>query len=529
MNLIIHSNFLFVHLHSTCTSDDAIDDAIFVNPLFEAECCWSERQYQMAAWGYQKWKYHQFTSLRDDLWGNAVFLKGNNSISLLKCRRVFIEYSCTVSAEANAISVELRKRVTFQFTLLTDTPYSPLPRELQQVTASSPSSSMYRCKDWSESCRRTIVAVEVQDNQNGAVHYWSLSKLRQRLELMREMCRSEAEKSPAQTPIAQNQSVDNSTISGNDPFYDRFPWFRLVGRAFVLLGSLLYPVPLVHNVPIVNEKGDVRGYLRVAVQAVIDEENGDYSSGVKQSARISFATDAREKTKNLADYVENQQQAPTEEDDEENRVVEGHGRGGDSSGSESNQDDQSKSEEDVLADHLTVGQDFTFRITILHALNIPLEYSDIFCQFHFVHHQDEAFSTEPIRNNSANRAAANNTGTPLSFYHVQNITVKVTKPFIDYLRTEPLVLEVYGHLQQSLCRDRANPVALQSNNRLPPRRMLPPLLPVSQPLRSTKFGMLPPSPTSQVTFLYRVFSFIYINYIAGFIFFLKRSTPNTIC
>lgn len=61
---------------STCTSDDAIDDAIFVNPLFEAECCWTERQYQMAAWGYHKWKFHQFTSLRDDLWGNAVFLKG---------------------------------------------------------------------------------------------------------------------------------------------------------------------------------------------------------------------------------------------------------------------------------------------------------------------------------------------------------------------------------------------------------------------------------------------------------------------
>lgn len=46
----------------------------------------------------------QFTSLRDDLWGNAVFLK-----------------------EANAISVELKKRVMFQFRLLTDTLYSPMP------------------------------------------------------------------------------------------------------------------------------------------------------------------------------------------------------------------------------------------------------------------------------------------------------------------------------------------------------------------------------------------------------------------
>ncbi|XP_045024716.1 kinesin-like protein unc-104 isoform X3 [Daphnia magna] len=490
----VEEQTMTMSLYSTCTSDDAIDDAIFVNPLFEAECCWTDRQYQMAAWGYHKWKFHQFTSLRDDLWGNAVFLK-----------------------EANAISVELRKRVTFQFILLTDTAYSPLPRELQDqhhVVASSPSStpSSHRiCDPWSqESGRRTIVAVEVQDNQNGAVHYWSLTKLRQRLELMREMCRNEAEKSPSQSPgsapASQNQSVDNSTISGNDPFYDRFPWFRLVGRAFVLLGSLLYPVPLVHNVPIVNEKGDVRGYLRVAVQAVLDDENGDYSSGVKQSARISFAERNREKSQTFSHYLDDQQTKEAEGEEEEcRRVVEGHGRGEDSSGLESSSQDEQlnsgendvgKDVESVLAGHLSVGRDFTFRITILHAVNIPTEYSDIFCQFHFVHHQDEAFSTEPIRNNSANRG----NGAPLSFYHVQNITVKVTKTFVDYLRSQPLVLEVYGHLQQSLSRDRAvNSVGLQSSgSRLPPKRMLPPLLPVSQPLRSTKFGLLPPSPTCQV-------------------------------
>lgn len=42
----------------------------------------------MAVWGFRKWKCYQFTSLRDLLWGNAIFLK-----------------------EANAISVELKKKV----------------------------------------------------------------------------------------------------------------------------------------------------------------------------------------------------------------------------------------------------------------------------------------------------------------------------------------------------------------------------------------------------------------------------------
>ena len=43
---------------------------------------------ELAVWGFRKWRSYQFTSLRDLLWGNAIFLK-----------------------EANAISVELKKKV----------------------------------------------------------------------------------------------------------------------------------------------------------------------------------------------------------------------------------------------------------------------------------------------------------------------------------------------------------------------------------------------------------------------------------
>lgn len=64
-----------------------------------------------------------------------------------------------------------------------------------------------------------------------------------------------------------------------------------VSRAFVYLSNLLYPVPLIHRVAIVSEKGEVRGFLRVAVQAIAaDEEAPDYGSGIRQSgtAKISF-------------------------------------------------------------------------------------------------------------------------------------------------------------------------------------------------------------------------------------------------
>lgn len=93
------------------------------------------------------------------------------------------------------------------------------------------------------------------------------------------------------SPTTPDYNVES--LTGGDPFYDRFPWFRMVGRSFVYLSNLLYPVPLVHKVAIVNERGDVKGYLRVAVQPVMDEESIDFNNGVKQSAKILFEDDGR--------------------------------------------------------------------------------------------------------------------------------------------------------------------------------------------------------------------------------------------
>ena len=55
----------------------------------------------------------------------------------------------------------------------------------------------------------------------------SLSSLvysRQRLELMRQMYSNDAEVSPSSPDITME------SVAGNDPFYDRFPWFKLIGR-----------------------------------------------------------------------------------------------------------------------------------------------------------------------------------------------------------------------------------------------------------------------------------------------------------
>lgn len=190
---------------------------------------------------------------------------------------------------------------------------------------------------------------------------------------MREMYHNEAEMSPT------SPDYNIESLTGGDPFYDRFPWFRLVGRGFVYLSNLLYPVTLIHKVAVVSEKGDVRGYLRVAVQAVLDEDNSD-QVGVRQSARIAFESPKTIIDRNIHNL--------------EDRIVEGHNTidpikldeliecDADSGRGDSSVSSDVKEEE--IPEHLTLNKEFTFRVTVLQAVGISTEYADIFCQFKYV-------------------------------------------------------------------------------------------------------------------------------------------------
>ncbi|XP_047579755.1 kinesin-like protein KIF1B isoform X10 [Lutra lutra] len=422
----------------------------------EEEAAWTQHEFELAQWAFRKWKSHQFTSLRDLLWGNAVYLK-----------------------EANAISVELKKKVQFQFVLLTDTLYSPLPPELLPT-------EMEKTHE-DRPFPRTVVAVEVQDLKNGATHYWSLEKLKQRLDLMREMYDRAGE------VASGSQDESEATVTGSDPFYDRFHWFKLVGRAFVYLSNLLYPVPLIHRVAIVSEKGEVRGFLRVAVQAIAaDEEAPDYGSGIRQSgtAKISFDNECFNQN-DFSSVAMTRSGLSLEE----LRIVEGQGQSSEvtTPPEEINRMNDLDLKSGTLLDgkmvmegfseeighHLKLGSAFTFRVTVLQASGILPEYADIFCQFNFLHRHDEAFSTEPLKNNGR--------GSPLGFYHVQNIAVEVTESFVEYIKTKPIVFEVFGHYQQ-------HPLHLQGQELnsppQPSRRFFPPPMPLSKPVPATKLNTM---------------------------------------
>lgn len=177
------------------------------------------------------------------------------------------------------MSTELQKHVTYQFIILTDTAYTPMPISIAMETdvdrAGEPVtlSSALRGK-----LGGPLVAVEVKDSKHGASHRWSLQKLRYHIILYPiltiptsspfphphhphtltipvpppflhlhhphtfTICRQRlvAMRSAYQTACGSEAPIPSSSLSqlGEDPFYDRCPWFQLVGRYYIIVGTL---------------------------------------------------------------------------------------------------------------------------------------------------------------------------------------------------------------------------------------------------------------------------------------------------
>jgi kinesin family protein 1 len=211
-----------------------------------------------------------------------------------------------------------------------------------------------------------------------------------------------------------------------DPFYDRSSWFQVIGRSYVLLSNLLHDTPLMHSVPIVSEKGSIRGHIKVTVQAILGADDTK-SSSTANYARLHFDDGRR-----------------------------------------------SSEPDDSLPAYMQLGSEFTFRIIILEVSGDLQDYSDIFCQFSFAHRPNEAFSTEPLQ------SAAK--GPPLGFFHIQHFTVVVTRAFIDYLRTQSLLFEVLGHCNH-------HPLHSQASISHPtmPLKYLAPAVALSKPIPAKSF------------------------------------------
>ncbi|XP_048586987.1 kinesin-like protein unc-104 isoform X2 [Nematostella vectensis] len=354
-------------------------DSDLENASYESESPLTEREMNLAASVIEKWRSFVYTSLRDDILSHGVLLK-----------------------EANAISVELKKKVEFQFMLLSDTLFTPMPDSFKPELGD----------------RSTAVAVEVRDEKNGATHHWTLKKLRERLADMRYMYETEAD-----TSI-------NVTFESGDPFYDDFPWFKLVGRSLVYLSNLVYGAHLEQTTPIISDSGRVQGHILILTRPCTDTESD--SEDVSGRACVMWL-----------DFNEEDKEQARNEDWGESR------------------DSGVPYSKGVLS----VGSPFVFSVTVVRAAGLPVDFSDIFCQIRFLNcSEDVGFSTEPV---CASREGV------LEFNFTQKVGILVSREFIDYISTRPLQVEVFGHYsnhpqhQASISMSRPIPRTLSDADRIP--------------------------------------------------------------
>ena len=285
--------------------------------------------------------------------------------------------------EANVISVELQKLVEFQYTILTDTTYYPIPPDLisnsmeeklantmsastifpisESITGSDPGTSLVTSVTNRPAV--SVVAVEVKDMKNQARHFWPLSKLRERLDRMRELYERETE-------IGIGLSME--PITGSDPFYDRFHWFQMIGRGLVFITNILLRLGLIQHVTLVDHHGQGIGTVSVAIQPLEEAE------ATTNRFVLSFQSKS-------------------------------------DSGSNSPSQNVTPSEtSNALDSGNALPIKSYFRITIVNISGLSPAYADVFCQFGFMGIPEATFMTDPLRNDEK--------GGTLGFYHSQDVS-----------------------------------------------------------------------------------------------------------
>uniref|UniRef100_A0A5K3EWL2 Kinesin-like protein n=1 Tax=Mesocestoides corti TaxID=53468 RepID=A0A5K3EWL2_MESCO len=254
-------------LMSSMVHEDSVSDE-------EVDSVWSAREHHLARWAFRRWQRCRLTSRRDILWDNAVFLK-----------------------EANVMSVELGKKMQYQFIMLTNTSYTPVSKDIAKMVGDMRNSSN-KLDD------ETIVAIEAVNTASGISYKWTLETFRERLLEMRHYFRVEGDFSnlaahpPASAQCSLKRSIlpessESSTSEvaemdyqtrmesdreidyreeeeysdTNDPFCDRLSWFQAIGRCFVYLTNLYFDVAHEQELQLIDRDGDRVGFVRVRVES----------------------------------------------------------------------------------------------------------------------------------------------------------------------------------------------------------------------------------------------------------------------
>ena len=189
-----------------------------------------------------------------------------------------------------------------------------------------------------------------------------------------------------------------------DPFAERISWFKVIGRGFALLKNLLYDIPLIHTVFVVDEKGIIVGKMIVSIQP-----------GAPQLAPSSAATPGRKSESfvefETCEFIDYNQMVLDDFDDDDRSFFQGsmaRGSSNDLLGSMASPFSPAKvaSDSDMFASKSRSyavgssssglssapatyplskrkGEMYQFTITIVQVEGLSSDFGDVFCQFRF--------------------------------------------------------------------------------------------------------------------------------------------------
>ncbi|CAD6899738.1 unnamed protein product [Tilletia controversa] len=175
----------------------------------------SEEQKRLLIWTLGRWKKLTKVSMAEDVLSNAVLLK-----------------------EANVISKELNKQITYQFTVVDK---EPLSNPTSGVEAIAGLSDVEDVADPElANAPKPCVAVKVLDHLHNSVYVWSVAKLEQRLQKMRNLY----------------AFIDRPEYSQHfnwaDPFYeDPPPTYTFIGAALAPLNPVSRQISSKFRAPII--------------------------------------------------------------------------------------------------------------------------------------------------------------------------------------------------------------------------------------------------------------------------------------
>lgn len=177
----------------------------------------------------QKWKKRKDILMAEAVMSNSVILK-----------------------EANVIAKELGKSILYQFCVLTDE-YTINPVSFWE-NGSSPAASEE--EDTTTIPGKTpCIGIRAMDSKHNVIYYWSLEKLKQRLQRMRNLYNF------------IDRPMYRKHFNWEDPFYETpLPRFTCVGRAALPVRNLALQQPLQSQVQIICPiTGTSKGLLTVLV------------------------------------------------------------------------------------------------------------------------------------------------------------------------------------------------------------------------------------------------------------------------